>query len=149
MEKPGLIHCPGCDTAHVPGCFYNSKDRANGKSCYCKSCDLKRQQARYDSGRGKKKARQFKIWERNKAFVIDYKDRHPCKCGETRHYVLDFHHRDPEEKEYMISRMLRDASIQRLAAEMYKCDVMCSNCHRAHHWAEGNEGYASPSTQTI
>lgn len=61
------------------------------------------------------------------------------KCSEDHTGCLDFHHRDPEEKDDAIALMLRDkASKERLLEEVAKCDVLCANCHRKHHWNERN-----------
>lgn len=55
------------------------------------------------------------------------------KCGEKRHYMLDFHHRNPEEKEVVISDCTRK-SLHALLEELKKCDILCSNCHREWHY---------------
>lgn len=61
-----------------------------------------------------------------------------CKfCDESRFYCLDFHHRDSGEKIAAIGQV-RHWSQAKLLAEIAKCDVVCANCHRAHHWAENN-----------
>jgi formate-dependent nitrite reductase cytochrome c552 subunit len=56
----------------------------------------------------------------------------PCAdCGESYpHYVMDFDHRDPALKEGTIAVMANQGKIRRLAEEMVKCEVVCSNCHR-------------------
>ena len=56
------------------------------------------------------------------------------RCGEDHPAALDFHHRDPSEKEIEFSRMYHmNWSIERMMAEIEKCDVLCSNCHRKLH----------------
>ena len=42
------------------------------------------------------------------------------KCGEMRPYVLDFHHRDGDEKVTTINRMIKSASAQTLQTELKK-----------------------------
>jgi len=57
------------------------------------------------------------------------------KCGFAHPAALDFHHRDPSKKEFVLSDPhRRDWSKDRVLKEMKKCDVLCSNCHRIHHW---------------
>lgn len=55
----------------------------------------------------------------------------PCTCcGEKDLRVLCFHHRNPEEKVMNISVMQSKLySMDRLLAEIAKCDVLCANCH--------------------
>ncbi len=53
-------------------------------------------------------------------------------CPEKDPACLDFHHRDPGEKEGHIGEFRR-FGMERLLAEIAKCDVLCANCHRKHH----------------
>ncbi len=57
----------------------------------------------------------------------------PCQdCGQTYPpYCMDFDHLDPETKVANIPVMLsRNASEERLLAEIEKTEVVCANCHR-------------------
>lgn len=48
--------------------------------------------------------------------------------------ALDFHHRDPSQKEFGIARMLNNgAPMERLKREIQKCVLICSNCHHEVH----------------
>jgi hypothetical protein len=56
------------------------------------------------------------------------------KCGENDHACLEFHHRDPSQKEIEISKAVSYVwSDERLEEEIKKCDILCSNCHRKLH----------------
>lgn len=55
-------------------------------------------------------------------------------CGYDKYFsVLQFHHRDPSKKKYMISTLMRlaftEENQQRMINELMKCDVLCANCH--------------------
>jgi len=59
------------------------------------------------------------------------------KCGDSRPYVLDFHHKNPEEKDFGIAQMLRNNSPwEKIEQEMQKCVLLCANCHREFHYLE-------------
>jgi hypothetical protein len=60
-----------------------------------------------------------------KEYVYQYLLTHPClHCGETDPRVLEFHHRDPSEKDMDVTHMLSGGySIKRIEAELEKCDV--------------------------
>ena len=60
-----------------------------------------------------------------------YKATLQCKnCCEWRRECLHFHHRDPKQKEFDVSSAIRNGvSLERLQAEIAKCDVLCANCH--------------------
>ena len=70
------------------------------------------------------------------AYLLD----HPCvDCGEVDIRVLEFDHRDPKQKQANISRMVADrCGIDRISAEVAKCDVRCANCHRRRSQDEGH-----------
>jgi len=54
------------------------------------------------------------------------------KCGyAVSAAALDFHHRDPEQKEHAVSHLLYHArNFAKALEEARKCDLLCSNCHR-------------------
>lgn len=55
-------------------------------------------------------------------------------CGENDDAVLEFHHRDPKEKEGTISGMVRSGvPLKKVREEAAKCDIVCSNCHKIIH----------------
>lgn len=63
------------------------------------------------------------------------------KCGDSRFYVLDFHHINPEDKEDAISKMLKhNVPFDKIETEIDKCIPLCANCHREFHYLEKEEG---------
>jgi len=51
------------------------------------------------------------------------------KCGwNDEPKVLEFHHRNPEEKKFGIARAWTRAE-KTIRAEAAKCDLLCPNCH--------------------
>src|SRR5271169_3015483 len=61
-----------------------------------------------------------------------------CKnCPESHPACLEFHHRNPAEKEFNITQAWRlGYSWKRILKEIEKCDVLCANCHRKLHWKD-------------
>jgi hypothetical protein len=47
--------------------------------------------------------------------------------------IYEFHHRDPNMKEYQITHMLVNKAWATLLIELEKCDLLCSNCHNQIH----------------
>jgi hypothetical protein len=72
------------------------------------------------------------------AWVKDIRAGLSCvTCGENDSACLDFHHRDPNGKDFHVMTKARlGISKDRVLAEIAKCDVLCSNCHRKLHAAE-------------
>ena len=59
------------------------------------------------------------------------------RCGFKHPAAIDFHHRDPKEKEFTVSQMLRRGKTEKqMLKEIAKCDTLCANCHRIHHHDE-------------
>ena len=55
------------------------------------------------------------------------------RCGIKDPRVLDFHHKDKQDKLFGISALRREIGFQKLVDEIEKCEVVCSNCHRILH----------------
>lgn len=47
--------------------------------------------------------------------------------------ALEFHHRDPSEKDFSISSRGHSRSWERVKKELNKCSLVCANCHREIH----------------
>tara|TARA_R110000803_G_C11765627_1_gene294530 strand:+ start:31 stop:546 length:516 start_codon:yes stop_codon:yes gene_type:complete len=56
-----------------------------------------------------------------------------CKLREPDHLeIYDYHHIDPSTKSYTVSKIIH-GPMDRLIAEVDKCLLLCSNCHRKEH----------------
>ena len=101
---------------------FNSQGRQQYRG-YCKDCANNREKARY---------------QEKKDYINQQK---VCceKCGDTRVWVLDFHHRDKDDKDFTIGA-LKKGSISVIQKEIEKCVVLCANCHREFHYLEREAG---------
>lgn len=74
------------------------------------------------------------IWVKNlKNDVYDAFKHKCCKCGyDNCIEALEFHHIDPTEKEFIISKF-REKNQNKLVNEVKKCVLLCTNCHRELH----------------
>ncbi len=104
--------------------YKNQKDQTD-----CQKRFYERNKEYYKEKARKRKA-EIREWFR------EYKSTLACiECGEDHPACVDFHHRDPKEKDMAIHRMVGTGrSIERLMEEIEKCDPMCANCHRKLHW---------------
>lgn len=97
--------------------------------------------------RNKKKAHS---WIRNRQrklteWLLEYKSSLSCeRCGENHIACLDFHHRNPEEKDIAIAHAINTEGWgkKRILEEISKCEILCSNCHRKEHWQLKQAGVA-------
>jgi hypothetical protein len=76
--------------------------------------------------------------QRMREFIQQQKGGLHCeRCGSSDFRVLDFHHIDKEVKEIGVAQAVaRGWSEKHILAEIEKCRVLCSNCHRILHWEE-------------
>ena len=79
----------------------------------------------------KVKETQQKQYQKWADFVDSLKT--PCLiCGNDEPVVIDFHHLDPSQKSFAISRSTRYGK-EKILEERKKCVCLCSNCHRLLH----------------
>lgn len=72
--------------------------------------------------------------------AVEYKGGKCIDCGYNRCInVLQFHHLNPKEKEFNISRNGHSRSWDRVKAEIEKCVLLCANCHAERHYNEHKE----------
>ena len=77
-------------------------------------------------------ARSRKNHAKRRKVILEAKVGGCVDCQEVDPVVLHFDHRDPSTKSFNISS--KSVSMERLLAEIAKCDVRCANCHlRKHH----------------
>jgi hypothetical protein len=57
-----------------------------------------------------------------------------CQLKTDRVEVYDFHHPDPDGKDFTIGKQAK--SFEALKAELDKCVLLCANCHRLAHGTE-------------
>jgi hypothetical protein len=71
-----------------------------------------------------------------KQMGIDYKGG-KCQietCGYNKYNgALEFHHLDPNEKDFSISRSGHCTAWDKVKLELDKCILVCANCHREIH----------------
>ena len=69
-----------------------------------------------------------------RSMAIAYKGGRCERCGYDRCAdALEFHHRDPDQKDFSISSKGYTRSWERVKMEMDKCVMLCANCHRELH----------------
>lgn len=73
-----------------------------------------------------------KYARKRREFVRDAKEVPCMDCGvEYPHYVMEFDH-IRGEKSFNLGGT--NGSLERLQAEIDKCDIVCANCHRVRTW---------------
>jgi len=69
-----------------------------------------------------------------RAMAVEYKGGKCENCGYYRCLdALEFHHKDPAQKDFSISSKGYTRSWIRVKEELDKCTILCANCHREFH----------------
>ena len=85
-----------------------------------------------------KAQKRHRIRIRSKLFNF-LSDKACIDCGEKDPIVLDFDHREPEDKFRPVSKLLSGHwSWSSLQKEIAKCDIRCANCHRRKTYLQFN-----------
>jgi hypothetical protein len=144
----GTKICAKCLEVKSAADFYADKVNKSGYRPYCKICDNKASVERYRSRVPKRvyerkthqavNAETLKKRSELKRKMVELLGGKCFHCGYAGSYnALDFHH--ISDKEGRISDMILRASrgngrqTELLMAEIRKCVVLCSNCHRELH----------------
>lgn len=114
-----MQRCPRCEIFKPISEFYLRADRKGKTHSYCKACinlqTLQRQR-------------------RLKNQCIEYKGGKCERCGITGHpAIFDFHHKDPTQKDFILSRVRSLKFSTMHMEELDKCLLLCANCHRIEH----------------
>lgn len=117
--------CIKCNEDKPISEFYQRRGKEGG-SVYCKKCTS------------------VQTLERQRLFkqqVIEYKGGCCEQCGYDKYQgALEFHHLDPNEKDFNISQVKGNTINYKIKKELDKCILVCSNCHREIHGKIGSFG---------
>lgn len=124
--------------------YSHLKQKDENKTIICKYCKIEKPITEYYSSNGKTRhvckdcvrAEQRNIYKDKQNQINNIKKNHKCaKCGDDRYYLIDFHHINPNEKDFSISEK-PSLKLESLLKEIEKCIPLCSNCHREFHFLE-------------
>ena len=124
--------CSRCGESKVLDEFNKNKSKPDGLSHHCKDCRKYYNVKYYEGTKVKYKpsrdAARNACKKRNRDWLKQYLQIHSCvDCGNTDIRVLEFDHRG-DDKVCDVSRLMA-SGLDKLKAEVLKCDVRCKNCH--------------------
>jgi hypothetical protein len=77
-----------------------------------------------------------KKYAEHSKWIKEYKKSKTCAwCKFPDWRALQFHHRNPLEKDFSIQHKIGTISLERIKKEIAKCDLICANCHQIYHSA--------------
>jgi hypothetical protein len=136
----GTKCCSRCSQIKPLAEFNKNIFLVDGYQCYCRTCDNAHRRKWYRKPGSAASSIVYNARKRKQQieWFRSLKSKLRCeRCGETHPSALDFHNRDPNQKEFGIAGMIRRTlSMKRIKAEIDKCIVLCANCHRKLHYEE-------------
>jgi len=125
-------HCSKCDKDLLLSEFHKNQ-------AWCKSCGKEYNRKHRKENPQMYRNRAKKWHQKVKQKCVDYKGGKCSVCGYSKCLAaLEFHHINPEEKDFQIGRRGIDRHRQWgkwLEKELDKCLLLCANCHRElHSW---------------
>ena len=129
------MKCKKCGNPKTEDQFRITNTKTGRRRKHCDDCQRKyqtswhvRNKEVHNSAINQDRKRRKEI----EAPVIRQLKSNPCMdCGKSfPYYVMDFDHRPDEKKSFEIAKSLYRYGLERVLAEINKCDLLCANCHR-------------------
>jgi hypothetical protein len=119
------MKCLQCENEFEPSKF-SKKHKYCSKKCKTKAYYYK------DSMKNGRTAQKLRGYQKKKDLIKELGGK--CQiCGYNKNFTaLDFHHKNPEEKDFVISGK-HNNSFEILLKEVRKCMLLCRNCHAEIH----------------
>ncbi len=134
----GKIICCRCKNEKDYDEFSFKNKKRNIKQKTCKECFKIVRRKWYEKHKEKIILKNTKNRKKNTLWFIEYKSTLKCsRCTENHPACLDFHHLNPQEKDFSVTAIANGTySKKRILEEINKCEVLCANCHRKLHYNE-------------
>jgi hypothetical protein len=130
-----MLRRHGIETTRMRALRDNAEARAAGAQTALRVCPTHGEQLFRANGSGFRcpRCNVDRVVERRrtvKAMLVEEAGGACQVCGYDRCLrALEFHHRDPDGKDFNIARHGHTRSLERARAEAAKCVLLCSNCH--------------------
>ena len=129
--------CPVCNKEKLLNEYYKNAGK-------CKTCqheyNKEHNKKNYDKYRKYQKKSTKISYHRGQTFMNKHRALCGCqKCGEKRYWIIDYHHKDPSEKDFSVP-YYKTAKLEKLKLEIKKCIPLCRNCHMDFHYQEKQTG---------
>ena len=130
-----MKRCSSCNQYKSKREFSWKNLRTGELATYCKPCMREYCRAHYRRNGHKHNQRRYAntvaYKARNRAYVVEFLRTHPCvDCGERDPVVLEFDHVRGSKRGNVSEMVAAGWGLACIGAEIDKCVVRCSNCHR-------------------
>lgn len=142
------LECTKCHNI-VNETEFRFKSKVNNiRQKQCKTCCKLAGKRHYTKNRSSQIHKQINRNISNRQIFVAFKKTLNCEvCGESAWYCLDFHHLDPEHKDFDLSSQTHSWS--RVVEEAQKCICVCTCCHRKIHYGDLQPKFSTYLAQKI
>ena len=113
--------------------FHRHNGKSGGFDSWCKSCHKKHREKNKEKNRILYRTSSKKYHKNHKKRAAEYLGGQCQCCGFKKAMsALQFHHRDPSEKQGNFKKIM-GMSPEKRKEELDKCDLLCANCHAGFH----------------
>jgi len=131
--------CRLCKVEKPLSAFHPNKVCSQGVVGTCKECYKPRIKAWYDKNSEQRRQYSKDKNRARKKLLVEHFGNQCLDCKKTfPQYVYEFHHLDPSKKDVNPSGALV-RSEKNMWAELSKCVMLCSNCHKIRHHGQDDE----------
>lgn len=127
--------CNKCQEEKLISEFNKRVSAKDGYQARCRMCNIAYSKKHYKDNKQIYYEKNRKSRKNKRDFIYKIKNGLKCCiCSEDETCCLDFHHRDPSKKDFVLGMAVNDGrSMDSILKEINKCAVVCSNCHRKIH----------------
>lgn len=128
--------CTRCNETKELSAFHKKASiKRDGLQSHCKACEKIAHRNHYEANKNtyvkRSSERRMRLAQEYHAWKTQQKC---CRCDETDECCLEMHHFNPSEKEHgLASFAMSNFGNDAWYAELAKCIIVCSNCHKKIH----------------
>ncbi len=129
--------CNTCGITKDVSCFSRKSKNKDKLQTKCKECQNEYHKEHYLQNRTKYLQKAKNRTQELREWFAKHKESLKCaRCPESHPACLQFHHRDPSQKDGNVSTFVTRDHKGKLAIlnEISKCEVLCANCHAKKHY---------------
>ncbi len=123
--------CSWCSAEKQEEDFAFRNKSKGTRRAQCRECIKEWDRKHWVEGKKKETSKEHRqaILSRNRDFIWSVLTSNVCvDCGNNNPLVLEFDHL--RDKTADVCSQMRDWSVEKLQAEIDKCEIVCANCHR-------------------
>lgn len=128
--------CANCKKDKYKSEFNKNSTKKDGLQNRCRLCQNEYDRNWHKNNSKRRLSKKNNRLKELRTWILDLKKEKGCeKCIENDPICLDFHHKKGNKKLNISCMVAQGFGKDKILKEVKKCIVLCSNCHRKHHFS--------------